>query len=79
MDLKKIFPFSYKVTADVTSLVIAIAIYVIASVAYGIVTAILGGIPVIGWIVGVIGAVLWLYCVVGIVLAILEFLNAKKQ
>lgn len=78
MDLKKIFPFSYKVTNDVTTLVIAIAIYIIASVAWGVVTAILGGIPILGWIVGVIGAVLWLYCVVGIVLSILEFLNAKK-
>lgn len=78
MDLKKIFPFSYKVTDDVKSLVIAIAIYVVASLVWGIVTAVIGGIPVLGWVVGIVGAVIWLYSVVGIVLSILEFLNARK-
>lgn len=79
MDLKKIFPFSYKVTSDVATLVTAIAIYVIVSAVWGIVTKILGGIPVLGWIIGIIGAVLWLYSIIGIVLSILEYLNAKKQ
>lgn len=79
MDLKKIFPFSYKVTSDVTTLVVAIAIYIVASAVWGVVTKILGGIPVLGWIIGIVGAVLWVYCIIGIVLSILEYLNAKKQ
>lgn len=77
MDLKKFFPFSYKVTADVKSLVIAIAIYIVVSLVWGVVTAVLGGIPVLGWLVGIVGAVIWLYSVIGIVLSVLEFLKAK--
>ncbi len=79
MDLKKIFPFSYKVTSDVTTLVIAIAIYVVASAVWGVVCTILNIIPFMGIITGIIGAVLWVYCIIGIVLSILEYLNAKKQ
>lgn len=78
MDLNKIFKFSYDVK-DTRSLVIAIAIYIVCSAVWGVVTAILGGIPIVNWIIGIIGAVIWLYSVVGIVLAILQYLKVTKQ
>ena len=78
MDLKKIFPFSYKVTDDPKTLVIAIAIYLIVSIVLGGLLGILGSIPVVGILTGIVGAVVWIYSIVGIVISILEFLNAKK-
>ena len=78
MDLKKIFPFSYKVTDDPKTLVIAIAIYLIVSIVLGVLLGIVGSIKILGILTGIVGAVVWIYSIVGIVISILEFLNAKK-
>lgn len=70
------FPVSNNVAAkDVKSLVISILIYIVACAVMGIVQAILGGLPVIGWVLGIVGAVLELYSLVGIVLAVLKFIE----
>ena len=68
------FPVSRNVAAkDIRSLIISIAIYLVACLVMGIVQSILGPLPIVGWILGLAGGVLELYCVVGIVLSLLKF------
>lgn len=77
MDLEKLFKLSYDVK-DLNSLIIAIVIYVVVPLVFGIVTAIIS-ISIIAWIIGIIGTILGLYCLVGIVLAILQYLKVAKK
>ena len=72
MDLKKIFPLSFKYKKDVTDLIIGIIIYVVLAAIGG---ALIGLVPIVGWI---IGGILDLYVAVGVVLLILAFLKIIK-
>ena len=75
--LKKFFPLSYRANS-VGSLILYIIIYAILPTVVGVVTGILGKIPLIGWIFGIATSLIGLYCTVGIVLAILVFLKVLK-
>jgi len=76
--LKQFFPFSFGKKPDITSLVIALLVYLVAALVAGIVIAILNLIPIIkilGWI---LGSVVELYVVVGIVLTVLDYFKVLK-
>ena len=77
--LKTYFPLSFK-TKDVTELIISIAMYLITGVAVGIITFIIGIIPLIGgFIAGIIGTVSGLYILAGIILTILNFFKVLEK
>jgi len=72
--IKKYFPVSTRAN-DVTGLIISIIIYLLAPVVLGIISSLLSGIPVIGWLIGIVMTLIDIYCFVGIVLAVLFFLK----
>lgn len=79
--LKKIFPMSWKFTADVSNFVVGIIIYIVLCVPVGIVLGlakmIVEWIPLVGnvlvWALGVIGGLVGLYAIIGLVLLILAY------
>lgn len=79
--LKKIFPMSWKFTADVSNFVVGIIIYIVLCVPVGIVLGlakiIVEWIPLVGnvlvWALGVIGVLVGLYAIIGLVLLILVY------
>ena len=54
-------------------LLISIVCYLVASVIFGILLAVLS--PIVNLLVGIAGTIVWAYCVIGIILAILIFLK----
>ena len=56
--------------------VITLAIYLVACAILGVLTSVLGWIPLVGWLLELVFSVLGLYCVAGIVLAILRFVKS---
>jgi hypothetical protein len=76
MDYNKFFPVNNSIQKNqATSLVIAIAIYIVASVVVGFVLGILSVIPVLGTILSLIGYLFEIYCLVGIILGILKYVK----
>lgn len=70
------FPLNAKVQKDnITSLVIAIVLYVVIAAVLGILLSFIGIIPVVGIITGIISTLVWIYEVVGIILAIVTFIK----
>jgi len=80
--LKKFFPYSFGADS-VASLVIKIIIYLCIPTILGIVTAIIGIVPIIGWIIawvlGAISGLVGLYCLAGIVILVLDYLKVLKD
>ena len=76
--LKPFFPVSGMAT-DQNGLVKAIIIYVVCAIIAGVILGLLSHIPFVGLIIGIVGAIVEIYVVVGICLAVLTFLNAKKN
>ena len=73
-ELCKYFPLSATVQPkDGKSLLVTLLIYLTAGAVMGILNAILGWIPIVGWILGIVFSLLGLYCAAGIVLAILRY------
>lgn len=56
-------------------LLISIVCYLVASVIFGILLAVLSKIPIVNLLVGIAGTIVWAYYVIGIILAILIFLK----
>ena len=56
-------------------LLISIVCYLVASVIFGNLLAVLSKIPIVNLLVGIAGTIVWAYCVIGIILAILIFLK----
>lgn len=75
--LKKIFPVSFG-SKDIKNLIIRIAIYLVLGLVFGLVAKILGGIPIINYILGVFGTIIGIYVVGGIIVAILSYLKIIK-
>ena len=73
--VKKFWPFSFKEKKEVKDLVIAVIIYVAASIVCNIVCGLLGRIPVIGWLFSLIAWVFSLYCTAGVVFTFLNYFN----
>ena len=78
--LKKYWPHAFAVKKDdVKDLAIRILIYALAGWALpAIVGKLLGGIPVVGFIVGIACWAIVVYCTVGIVLALLKYFKIIK-
>lgn len=72
--IKKYFPFT-ATEKDVKTLVVAVAIYLIAGIIGGAIIGVLSVVPIVGILFGLIGALVDIYCLVGIVFAILDFLG----
>ena len=56
-------------------LLISVVCYLVASIIFGILLAVLSKIPIVNLLVGIVGTIVWAYCVIGIILAILIFLK----
>lgn len=85
--LKKIFPLSWKFTADVSNFIVGIIIYIVLCVPVGIVLGlakmIVEWIPVVGnilvWALGVVGGLVGIYALIGLVLLILVYCKVIKD
>lgn len=85
--LKKIFPFSFKKSDDVASLVLSILLHIVVAIlagaVIGLANLIVGWIPVagaiIGWALGVVGSLVELYVIAGIVIKILVYAKVIKE
>lgn len=81
MDLKKLFPYSYRKSLLV-SLVIYIVTAIVASLLIGFAGILTGWIPVagvlVGWALRIVGIVVDIYVVGGIVVSILRALKMIK-
>ena len=75
--LKQLFPLSFKVN-DSNDCVISVIIYLVVSILFGVVVAILDFIPVINVLLGVLGTLVGVYCVAGIILSILKITKVMK-
>ena len=64
---------------DVTSLLIAIAIYLVGGAVIGLLIGVLSGIPLVNILMWIVGLILELYVLVGIALALLDFLGIKLK
>ncbi len=72
--IKEFFPIGKQVRPrDGQSLLIAIVVYIVVAAVVGLANAVLGRIPLIGWIIGVLSWLVGLYCLVGIILAVVEY------
>ena len=70
------FPLSNSVEpGNARQFVLALAIYLVACGVLGILNAILGWIPLVGWLLDVIFSLAGIYCVVVLVLAIVRFVQ----
>lgn len=68
------FPLSRTVEpGNGKSLVLALVIYLAACAVLRVLTAVLGWIPLVGWLLELIFSLAALYCVAGLVLAIVRF------
>ncbi|MBQ4313224.1 MAG: hypothetical protein IJC18_03335 [Clostridia bacterium] len=75
--IKKLFPTSTRAT-DLTGLIVSLLIYIVLPAIVHLVANLLGGIPLIGWILGIIAGVIDLYCLIGIVVSLLIFFKVIK-
>ena len=72
--IKEFFPIGKQVRPrDGQSLLIAIVIYIVVASVVGLANAVLGRIPLLGWLIGVLSWLIGLYCLVGIILAVVEY------
>jgi len=76
MDYNKFFPVNNTIQKNqAATLVIAIAIYIVASAVVGFVVGILAWIPFIGSVLGLVSFLFGIYCLVGIILGILKYVK----
>lgn len=86
MDLKQLFPISYKYKKSVGSLLIGILLYLVVALVAGLLIgfagAITGWIPlvgaIIGWVLRIAGILVEIYVLVGIILQLLAFFKVIK-
>ena len=86
MDLKKLFPLSWKYSKGAANLIVGILMYIAVALIAGVVIwlsgAIIGWIPVIGAIVGwalkLVSFAVEVYVIAGIVIQILAFTKVIK-
>ena len=76
--IRKYFPIKVP-KQDVTSLIIAIAIYVVAGAVAGLLIGVLSGIPIVSILMWIIGLLVEIYVIAGIVLAVLDFLGVELK
>ena len=70
------FPLSSAVEmGNVRQFATALAIYLVACGVLGVLSAVLGWIPLVGWLLKTVFSLLGLYCVAGIILAVFRFVK----
>lgn len=70
------FPLSASVgRGDVKSFAVSLVIYLAVSAILGVLSMILGWIPLVGWALEFVFSLLGIYCVAGIVLSIYQFVR----
>ena len=81
MDLKKLFPFSYKKSLLV-SLIVYIVVAIVAGLLIGFAGFITGWIPVagavIGWVLRILSILVEIYVIGGIIVSVLRALKVIK-
>lgn len=76
VDLYGYFPVSSNVCpGNIGSLVVSLAIYLVACAVLGLVQFILGWIPIVGVLIRIVFGAIGIYCTVGIVLSVLRFIR----
>ena len=76
--LSPYFPLSFNVLpGDVKSLILTLIIYLVACAIMGVLNAVLGWIPLVGWLLRLIFSLFGLYCVAGMVLAVMKFFKTE--
>lgn len=75
--IKPFFPYSFGVK-DLTDLVVKIIVYLVVGAVAGVAIAILGHLPLIGWIIKAFGGLIDLYVFLGIVLAVLDYFKVLR-
>ena len=86
MNLKKLFPLSYKNTDSIGSFIVGILLYVAAAIVAGLLIGfagmLTGWIPfvgaVIGWLLRIVGILVEIYVIAGIILQVLVYLKLVK-
>ena len=74
--MDQFFPLNKNVKKkNISSLIIAILLYVVVSIVMGVLQKLLVPIPVLGWVMGLLGWLVWVYSVIGVILAIVKFLK----
>ena len=74
--MDQFFPLNKNVKKkNISSLIIAILLYVVVSIVMGVLQKPLRPIPVLGWVMGLLGWLVWVYSVIGVILAIVKFLK----
>lgn len=77
--LKNLFPLSFTAN-DIKSFLTAIVIYLVIGIAAGIISKLVGIIPLIGGLISwVIGLAAGLYVLIGLILTILVFTGSIKE
>ncbi len=70
------FPLNKNVKRkNISSLIIAVLLYIVLAVVVGVLQKLLGAIPVVNSVMDIIGWLVWAYCVIGIILAIIKFVK----
>ena len=73
-NVMRYFPLSAAVEpGNARQFVITLAIYLVACAVLGVLTAILGWIPLVGRLLDLVFSLMGIYCVVGLVLSIYQF------
>ncbi|MBE6536820.1 MAG: hypothetical protein E7673_02585 [Ruminococcaceae bacterium] len=86
MDLKKLFPLSWKYSKDAANLIVGILMYLAVGIIAGVMIwlsgLIIGWIPVVGaivgWVLRIASILVDVYVVVGIIVQILVFAKVIK-
>ena len=76
--LKKYFPLSFTEKKDAISLIISIAVYLVAGLIFDLVLGFAASIPLIGFIFAIAAWLIGIYCFVGIVLCVLDYFKLLK-
>ena len=76
--LKKFFPISFTNKPDITSLVIALLIYMVVAIVTSVVFFLLSKIPFVGVFFAIIGGAINFYLAAGVVLTVLDYLKLLK-
>lgn len=72
-NLDKFVQLSFASNAELFTMLVQIAVYLVAGIVLGVVLGLIGLLPILGLVCGVIGSLFGLYSLAGIVLSVLKF------
>lgn len=77
--LDKFIKLNFASNAELLTMLVQIAIYIVADIIVGVVLGLIGLIPILGLVCGVVGTIFGLYTLAGIVLSILDFCKVLEK